>query len=378
MEQDFATLVREAANSLFNMVFSISQYCIAYATLMLEALQAWIKENGFWYQLSLSLFAAVVFYTIFNLLPQRAKRKKLRPIVIRDLNSLKQDLFFLFCTTMKDTYYNSSSDFQSEIRSGNLKEHDLKLGLQNKCFTQKHISDINLQKIMIPIGDALLEHKITCEKIIDKIFNLSDYTTAKEILLIEEIRLKLNTYRIETTPGPFMALIPSCSYLAYAYYPLYLLYLELQASLLNYTPKNEEQALDKIAFLYDSGKFKACAKLARKWIKKGDKHTSFYQRRLIESLYRLGHLKQAYKLMRGFYHDRGPYGGLMPMRNHLDFFKDDETALSIIKQAFESSEYEQAKAQLEKEKNSQIAFLENNKKLSQLFASISPGHEVFK
>jgi hypothetical protein len=68
----------------------------------------------------------------------------------------------------------------------------------------------------------------------------------------------------------------------------------------------------------------------------------------------------------------------MSMRNHLDFFKDDEIALSIIKQAFDTSEYEQAKAQLEKEKNNQIAFIENNKKLSQLFASISPGYEAFK
>lgn len=328
------------------------------------------------YQLLFSLFSATIFYITFNLIPENRKRKKLRPIVIRDLILLKQELFHLICTTMKTSKYDVAASYQKLIQSGQLSEKKLQLGMQNKCFSEHYLYDRNISQHLIPIGSDLRNHTDKSVSLIDKIFNLSEFATAEEILLIEEIRTYLNMYTIEIElhPGPFRPLVTSCSYLAHAYYPLYLCYIKLQSSLLPRNPRTESDALLKASFLYSTGAYKECKKLASAWVKKGKDQIFSFKSFEMDCTYMTNNKDKAYGLLRNLYKSRGQHKHLVSTRHHVKMFLDDEIATQILIECFDAEDYERAKRVLDDERSLQLAFEANSQTLFEYFAALTQSH----
>jgi hypothetical protein len=343
---------------------------------LLETSQVWVKENGFFYQLLFSLFSATIFYIAFNLIPDYSKRKKLRPIVIKDLTLLKQELFHLICTSMKSSKYDVAASYQRSIQSGQLSNYELELGMQNKCFSEHYLYDHTVSQHLIPIGNDLRNHTDKSVSLIDKIFNLAEFATAEEILLIEEIRTNLNTYTIEIElhPGPFRPVVTNCAYLAHAYYPLYLSYIKLQSSLLANKPKTESDALSKTSILYSTGAYKECKKLASTWVKKGKNHIFAFKSIEMDCMYMTDNKDKAYSLLRNLYASRGQYKRLVSTRHHVKMFLDDEIATKILIECFDDKDYAHAKKVVDEERSRQLAFEKNNQLLLRYFSSLTQSH----
>ncbi|AWY01205.1 hypothetical protein A8139_15475 [Marinomonas primoryensis] len=110
----------------------------------LTSLDAWAEQSNILLPILLpillSVVAAIVFWLVFSYLPERKRRKKLRPIVELALFDAYKKLFSLFDLVMRHSSH-SPSFFQSKIRAGNLSEEDIQLGLQNKCLNESYLYD---------------------------------------------------------------------------------------------------------------------------------------------------------------------------------------------------------------------------------------------
>lgn len=137
--------------------------------------------------------SAAIFWVTFSYLPTRTRRKKLRPVLELDMYLISTNLFFLFDLIMKPTKHRTSG-FQSTIKGGLLTQNDIKLGLQNKCLNKSYLYDEHINDYLIVIGEQIFKLSKETDRLIDKIFNLSQYATAEELLLLEQIRQELRKY----------------------------------------------------------------------------------------------------------------------------------------------------------------------------------------
>lgn len=339
-------------------------------------IQEWVKENGPGYQLCISLFSALIFYLVFNVLPEQRRKSKLRPLIVIDLNKLKRDLFFLFCKTMQDNPFNSAGEFQHKIIGGNLKKSDMYLGIQNKCFAADINNDPKVSKALFAIDESLREITKSATIQIDKIFNLSEFATTKEITLIENIRQKLYIYSLAPAPpSPFKAVIPNCSHLFYAYFPLYELYLTLSEHLRSFKPSTYEDAYQLAAEYKDMGQFKKSIRIYKK--SKKLKALSPEIHLQIALCYHLLKKKRAcYKNLKQAFTNGTPYNSAVSCRSIFAILLTDPTAKEIIFSSTTPEQIEEMNRVLANEKTHRDKFIAQNRDLAHYFAALSPGYKT--
>jgi hypothetical protein len=144
----------------------------------------------------LSIIAAIIFWYFFSYRPEERRTRQIRKKVDINLFQIYNDLFAIFNMLLRPNSYSPSFE-QQKIRSGNLKEEDIFLGLQDKCLNETYCYDKNIVQALKPIGKEL--HKIysSIENKIDSIFHFSSCLTPDEILLLEKIRTILNVYGLD-------------------------------------------------------------------------------------------------------------------------------------------------------------------------------------
>jgi hypothetical protein len=103
---------------------------------VVQEISNWSKNSIFIYPLILSLISALIFWITFSHIPNRNRRKKLRPVLELDVFQVYNSLFSLFDLIMRHSE-NSPSNYQNNIRGGLLTQTDIELGLQNKCLNRK-------------------------------------------------------------------------------------------------------------------------------------------------------------------------------------------------------------------------------------------------
>ena len=135
----------------------------------------------------------MIFWITFSYIPNRNRRKKLRPVLELDVFQVYNSLFSLFDLIMRHRE-NSPSNYQNNIRGGLLTQTDIELGLQNKCLNESYLFDTNINKHLMVIGEEIFERSNNIDQLINKILNLSQYATAEEIILLEQIRQKIRKY----------------------------------------------------------------------------------------------------------------------------------------------------------------------------------------
>lgn len=331
---------------------------------------AFIKENGFWYQLSFSLLSASIFFIAFNTIPKKTKSKKLRPIVIRDLCAITHSLFFLFCAVMQEKQYSSSGAYQTRIRSGKFTLDEMKLGFQNKYISENDLTNTKHPYPLMAIGKKLQGHIDECEKLIERLFNLSDYVTPDEIIIAEDIRSLLNQYKLNFEPTSFKPLIPSCDYLSHAYYPLYQSYLKLQSTLIKEDFKNDFDIMWKASYLADTGEYKKCLKFIKTQIKLDKSYKSRFSTLEIRCNYLLDKKQTSYKLLSAFINSTEPPPHLVSYRQLIVFFRNDTTATKTIKDRYGEDTFAQAEQELAREDNFTKTFELQNLELSKHYQSL--------
>lgn len=139
----------------------------------------------------LSIIAGLIFWMIFQVLPDLRRKKKLRPKIENDLHSVSTSIYhlvelaFLHCE-------NPVSHFHKEVRSGKVDQKYIELALFNKAKNHKHLVDQFSNNIVI--GDLIYKSTTNIGLSIERIFFFNEQLSVEEILVLEDIYQEINRY----------------------------------------------------------------------------------------------------------------------------------------------------------------------------------------
>ena len=323
-----------------------------------------------------SLISAYIFWMVFSYYPTYKKKKKLRPIIEYDIYSINYGLFQIFETVFRHQDF-SVSYYQSQIRSGKLKEEDFNIALQNKCLNKTYLYPKEVASSYLVIGESLVEQYKKIEELIDKVMNLNEYASSDELILLEQVRKLLKTYSlnekdvnksaINIING--QALSPVVSNLGYMrknMYELYLLYQELQKMIfIDSSYMNRNILINKVQFLYYSGKFKNCKKVIKKGRGKYENTISLFDFYELLCDFKLG--KIDYKKVEKVLGKRYYNGSLVSSRSFIKVLKDDPIIFKLIKKYYSEKEVKDCFDTIEKEDKQKDLFLMQNIEISKFF-----------
>ena len=307
-----------------------------------------------------SLIASVVFWLVFNVLPNTWERRKIKPLLDFDLYQIYSRLAHFLEIPFYHSMH-SPSYSQMELYSGGLNKEDYHLYLATKCLTEDYKNVDDMAKNLMPIGHSL---KATASQILDqiqKIYVFNRYLTAEQILLCRKIAGKLTTYDFEMKPfmkvgnqvlGP---VDPSMRGMESVFYETYLLFLLLQKHLISRKPKDnelgdiyKELAFRELALLYRQGKYKKAAKKAK--ITNDNNTNSYYFR----SMLRKGDIEIGLVALREFVQKSSMQ--LIYMRGYFKEFKDDEQIKKLLIETRSENEYQEMMDCIKEEEEQKMVY----------------------
>lgn len=347
---------------------------------VIQEISNWSKNSIFIYPLILSLISALIFWITFSHIPNRNRRKKLRPVLELDVFQVYNSLFSLFDLIMRHRE-NSPSDYQNNIRGGLLTQTDIELGLQNKCLNESYLFDSNINQHLMVIGEEIFNRSNNIDQLINKILNLSQYASPEEIILLEQIRQEIRKYDYGEKSVQKSAIsligtqklypmVPVLYYRKNNFYDLYQLYMKLQNIIFteyNYFERNIY--LFKIQYLYYSSQYSKCKTFITKHEKEFKKDLIFYKNYYALCEYKLGNKKQFYTLIEEVYKDRPYNGSLVSSRGTLKHFIKDAKVMEILARYHSQDEINTLKTTIEKENKIHEHFTKTNKSLSEYFSA---------
>ena len=240
-------------------------------------------NKDFTYPTILSIVSAVIFWFAFSYIPEKRRASKIRPKLELDMYNVHKDVFWIFDTVM--SWSNKSpSMYQGKIKSNRLSLEDIELGLQNKCLNESYLFDKEIRDKLLVVGHLLYKLSSKIEKTVDHIFSFSQYLTADEIILLEKILKKLQTYDLanynESAISDFNGIAlrpvnPSISYMKDNLFELYQLFNELGVIIYNNKYYDWGVAIDKIQYLYSNQEYKRCIKHINKALSSFPLHKDF-------------------------------------------------------------------------------------------------------
>lgn len=307
-----------------------------------------------------SLIASVVFWLVFNVLPNAMEKKRIKPLLDFDLyqiySRLAQFLEVPLCHSI-----HSSSHLQMKLYTGGINIEDYRLYLATKCLTEEYKSVDDTAKNLMPIGSSL---KATANVILDqiqKLYVFNRYLTAEQILLCRKIADKMTTYDFEMKAFSRIGnhilcpVDPTMRRMEKMFYELYLIFMQLQNHLISRKSKKNELgdiykslAFREVGLLYSQGKYKKAAKKAKS---KNDRNTNSYYCR---SLWRQGEKDKGLTAMKAFLQKKSTQ--LIYMRGYFSEFKDNEQIKNVLVESCSEMEYQEMIDCIKKEEEQQRTF----------------------
>src|ERR1035438_3569257 len=110
----------------------------------------------------LNIAAAIIFWLAFAFVPEKRRRRKLRPKLELGIYQVYSTLFGLFDSLMRFEVHSPSS-FQKRIKGKVLHSVEIELGLQNKCLNETFLYDEKVSRLLIPMGKELFQNRITVD-----------------------------------------------------------------------------------------------------------------------------------------------------------------------------------------------------------------------
>lgn len=344
---------------------------------LLYGLDAWAEESNILLPILLSIIAALVFWAVFSYLPERKRRKKLRPIVELALFDTYKQLFALFDLIMRHS--NSSPSFyQSEIRAGRLSEDAIALGLQNKCLNESYRYDPHVKDGLLVIGQELLDRSLELDELANKVLNFHTYATAEELLLLEEIRENIRVYHFgerhinkscETTFNGEVhrPADPSISYRRRKLYEIYQLFCKLQILVLNRKPIDRDRFIYKMQSLHYSGQYRLCIKLVQSEGHRFENDSTLYRNYWALSERGCGNMKDFYKIIEETYKSRPYSGSLVSSRGTFKDLLGDNKLMEILAQFHSSEEITALRQSVQHDQKHKEALEHTNQALANYF-----------
>lgn len=261
--------------------------------------------------LATSLFASVIFWFFFNMIPQKRRYDKIRPVVEYNMYEIFSGILSYLEIGLK-TQSHTSFFPQFKIRAGLVTKEEYSFWLKNKCLNETYKID-EVGKYFIAIGEELEDSsKKICRKI-DECLKYMEFLDAKEILILRKVVSKVAGYSYteqaeEKINGrTYRPVVLHLSYMAENFYELNQLYLELQKciwsyrkidkSINKYMPGNDKR--DKAMICYERGEYKKCLKLLMRVRKDNCSKNSLK----VKCYYKLGKKEKAYSILENLVQD---------------------------------------------------------------------------
>ena len=290
-----------------------------------------------------SLIASIMFWVVFNVIPDRRERKKMKPLIDFDLYKIYMKLGHFVEMPFIHSKHSPALN-QRQVFNGEVTKVDFGLFLSTKCETEEHKKIDDLAKNLIPIGHELAEISQEILGMIQKIYVFNKYLTAEQIKLCRKIADKITTYGYEDdahlmVDGRLMVpLDPTMKSMKNMFFELYQLYLQLRTYLINQdTVDNEfgdfyqQLARRKVELLYSQKKYKKVLKLIDRM---GDNSQQPYYFR---SLYHLGRKVEGLALLRDYLQKEGMF--LIYLRGYFEEFENDESIKEALINARSDEQY---------------------------------------
>lgn len=310
-----------------------------------------------------SLIASVMFWVVFNLIPERRERKKMKPLIDFDLYQICRELASFL-----------QIPFQHSMRSPALNQHQIFYGqvsmeeyrriLYTKCLSEdyQHVDDV--AKDLIPIGDEL---KNRSKDILDRIQNIyifNKYLTAEQILLCRKIADRLTIYSydmeafIKDGERVMMPLDPTLAYMSTMFYELHQLYKRLLYYLIKQKPSQNDlgdfyQRLyqEKLDVLYQQKQYKKIIKKVK------GKKDSFSNTYYFRSLLHLGRIAKATLSIKDYLQTE--HMMLIYLRGYFSDFYSKPDVKNLLISARSEAEYQEMVDCILEEENYWQAFVKS-------------------
>ncbi|WP_157209797.1 hypothetical protein [Marinimicrobium agarilyticum] len=338
-------------------------------------LSVWAKQSKVLLPIFLSVFSAIIFWLSFSYIPERKRRKKLRPIVELSLFDVYSQLFSLFDLLMRHSS-SSPSFFQKEIRSGKLSEDDIHLGLQNKCLNESYLYDANIRNSFLVVGEEILGRALDIDELANKVLSFHTYATAEELVLLENIREKIRAYDFNghnvkrpcgtTINGHVLLPVnPSISYRYRNFYELYEFFCRLQKIVLNHKPLDRNRFIYKMQWLYHSGQYRLCVKLIKSQGSLFEKNPTLCMNYLALSERGRGRIKAFYRIVEDTYKSKPSGGSLISSRSTFAEIIGDDGLIDILARFYSSEEISALRESVKKDIKHKEEFESANRALAE-------------
>lgn len=307
-----------------------------------------------------SLIASVVFWLVFNVLPNAIERKKIKPLLDFDL----YQIYLQLAHFLEIPFYHSMhspSYLQMRLFTGSITKNEYRLYLSTKCLTDEYKNVDDTAKNLLPIGSSLKSVSNEILDCIQKLYVFNKYLTADQILLCRQIADKISTYNFEMRAFDqignhvFGPVDPTMRGMESMFYETYTLFLRLQDFLIKQKPASNEFGdfyknicYRKLGLLYRQREFKKVAKSAKGG---NDINTKAYYFR---SLYRKGNNEKGLAALRDFLQTESMQ--LLYMRGYFEEFMDDERIKEVLIAERSEKQYQEMVDCINKERKQQRAF----------------------
>ena len=329
-----------------------------------------------------SLIASIVFYVVFQLIPEKIKYHKIRPRIEVELMEIADSLYHYlampFCPNLR-----WSPLLDDEMKKEFLGKNDFELGLYNKCLNESYLFDENKDKLVVA-GHFLQKQTNEISTKIHQVLLSQHFLTSEEILIIEDIDRLLHTHIFDSNAtdriGAFIIrpVNPTLSYMCHNFYKIYQLWIELRHVIFRYTviKKEQRQGAERffnlkwnyIKLLVANKKYKEAEKEIKKWFH--EKITPFQEQVLWSFGLQINLEKACFdqakfylkKILTDFHRDN-----LIYMRGFLNCIIDNEDMMKLCSSLCSAEEINEWLKVVERERKQKEAFLSQNQKLREYY-----------
>jgi hypothetical protein len=320
----------------------------------------------------LNVAAAIIFWLIFAVIPERRRRNKLRPKLELGIHQVYSRLFALFDTIMRFAD-RSPSSFQKKIMGKSLQPEDIELGLQNKCLNPTFLYDKSVNPSLLVIGKELFESWQKIDQTTERVFAFSTYLSTTEILLLEQIRGKLEVYgpdhfdrsaAVAVGNAQYMPVNPSLSYMTASLVDLYQLFCKLQTVVFDNKYEDRDLLLAKVQSWYEQGEYKKCKRLIRKGETKYRKDETWIKFYRFQCEYRSGKSALAYRTLENILNTNPD---LVSSRGFLLDVMDDAAVRETIERHYSKAEVNRLDAVVRSEREAHDRFVNQANRLREYY-----------
>ncbi len=292
-----------------------------------------------------SLIASIVFWLVFNVIPNAIDRRKIKPLLDFDLYQIYSKLAFFLEVPLLHSMH-SSSFLQMKLYTGQLKKEDFSLYLSTKCLTEEYQQVDDVAKNLMPIGSNLKKYANDIVEMIQKLYIFNKYMPTENILLCRKIADKVTTYdyemkAFETVGDKVLGPVdPTIRDMSGYFYDTYTLFLKMQEVLIGQKPTSHELGdfykylqFRKQGLLYSQGNYKQVIKATK------NKNDSFSKAFYFMSLLKIGEMEKGIVALKRYLETDKEK--LIYLRGHFNEFTDDSQIKEALIDIRSESEYKE-------------------------------------